>query len=93
MVHSLALFEEEDVLCLSDRDNDKVECVRAGVGPVRSNPALSTEEDLTGRPVVTYKNVGRTYAIAPKGQHKSRLRILISPATNNMVAIDHSDYW
>ncbi len=68
VVHSLALFEEEDVLCLSDRENSRIECVRAGVGPVRSNPAINpNEEDATGAHVVTYKNVGKTYAIAPKG--------------------------
>ena len=29
--HSLALFEEEDVLCIADREGQKIDCLKAGL--------------------------------------------------------------
>ncbi len=57
-MHSLALFEDEDVLCLSDREGQRIDCIRAG---------LRVNEDNTGEDVITYTGVGRTFAIAAKG--------------------------
>ena len=68
VAHSLALFEEDDVLCVSDREGERVDCVRAGVNDVSPMSHLNADQpDQTGVPVVTYKGVGRTYAIAAKG--------------------------
>ena len=63
MVHSVALFEEDDVLCLSDHEGRKVDCLRAGLVL-----AKRADQDETGIKVVSYTGVGRTYAIAAKGK-------------------------
>ena len=62
MVHSLALFESEDVLCLSDRENQRIDCIKAGL-----ELPLVADRDETGMEVVSYTGVGRTFAIAAKG--------------------------
>jgi len=64
VAHSLALFEEEDVLCVSDRENAKIDCMKAGLRWPVEGPA---DRDETGVAVITYTGVGRTYAIAAKG--------------------------
>jgi hypothetical protein len=58
--HSLALFEDSDVLCVANREGQEVSCMRAGLF---SYPA----KDVTGTQVTNYKNMGRVYAIAEKG--------------------------
>jgi len=62
--HSLALFEETDVLCVADREGGRVECINAGI-----QKPLHANRDDTGRRVVNYnqKVIGRPYAIASKG--------------------------
>ena len=62
--HSLALFEETDVLCVADREGGRVECVQAGL-----QKPLHANRDDTGRRVVNYnsRQIGRPYAIAAKG--------------------------
>jgi len=62
--HSLALFEETDVLCVADREGGRVECINAGL-----QKPLHANRDDTGRSVVNYnqKVIGRPYAIAAKG--------------------------
>lgn len=62
--HSLALFEETDVLCVADREGGRVECIRAGL-----QRPLHANRDDTGRRVVNYNQriIGRPYAIASKG--------------------------
>jgi len=64
VAHSLALFEEEDVLCVSDRENAKIDCMKAGLRWPIEGPV---DRDETGVAVITYTGVGRTYAIAAKG--------------------------
>jgi peptidylamidoglycolate lyase len=61
--HSLALFEDEDVLCVSDREGGKVDCVKAGL----KHPRMQADRDETGMDVISYTGIGRSYAIAPKG--------------------------
>lgn len=62
--HSLALFEETDVLCVADREGGRVECINAGL-----QRPLHANRDDTGRRVVNYNQriIGRPYAIASKG--------------------------
>jgi peptidylamidoglycolate lyase len=62
--HSLALFEETDVLCVADREGGRVECINAGL-----QKPLHANRDDTGKRVVNYnqKVIGRPYAIASKG--------------------------
>jgi len=64
VAHSLALFEEEDVLCVSDRENAKIDCMKAGLKWPIDGPV---DRDETGAAVITYTGVGNTYAIAAKG--------------------------
>ena len=73
MAHSLALFEEEDVLCVSDRENAKIDCMKAGLRWPVEGPA---DRDETGVAVITYTGVGRTYAIAAKGNVTTRVYLL-----------------
>ena len=67
MVHALALFEDSDVLCLSDREGERIDCVKAGLTlpPSSIQPA---DKDETGEQVVAYTGVGRSYGIAAKGE-------------------------
>jgi len=62
--HSLALFEDTDVLCVADREGGRVECIQAGL-----QRTLHANRDDTGRRVVNYNQriIGRPYAIASKG--------------------------
>jgi len=62
--HSLALFEDTDVLCVADREGGRVECIQAGL-----QRPLHANRDDTGRRVVNYNQriIGRPYAIASKG--------------------------
>ena len=62
--HSLALFEETDVLCVADREGGRVECIQAGL-----QKPLHANRDDTGKRVVVYDQniIGRPYAIAAKG--------------------------
>ena len=60
--HSLALFEDEDVLCVADREGGRLDCLRAGL----TQPAMA-DRDETGLAVISYAGVGRPYAIAAKG--------------------------
>ena len=66
--HSLALFEETDVLCVADREGRRVECINAGL-----QKPLHANRDDTGRRVVNYNQevIGRPYAIASKGNLSS----------------------
>ena len=73
VAHSLALFEEEDVLCVSDRENAKIDCMKAGLRWPVEGPA---DRDETGVAVITYTGVGRTYAIAAKGNATTPLYLL-----------------
>ena len=61
--HSLALFENSDVLCVANREGQEVSCMRAGLD---SSPHFGGR-DVTGSQVTNYKNLGRVYAIAEKG--------------------------
>jgi len=62
--HSLALFEETDVLCVADREGGRVECINAGL-----QRPLHANRDDTGKRVVVYDQsiIERPYAIASKG--------------------------
>ena len=54
MVHSLVLDEEEDMLCVADREGKKVECLNAGLKFPK----------FLGRSMNIISNLGRVYAIA-----------------------------
>ena len=60
--HSLALFEESDVLCVANREGQKIDCMKAGI-----ERPLYANRDETGQKVTSYKGVGRPYAIDGKG--------------------------
>jgi len=57
VVHSLALYEQEDLLCLADREGKQVECVGAGLRAPQFLGQSSTK--LSG--------LGRVYGIAGRG--------------------------
>ncbi len=65
--HSLALFEESDVLCVADREGWKVDCINAGL----QKPRHANRDD-TGKLVHSYTDVGRPYAIGSKGKQTFR---------------------
>ena len=54
VVHSIVLDEEEDMLCVADREGKKVECFNAGLKSPR----------FLGRSMNIIPNLGRVYAIA-----------------------------
>jgi peptidylamidoglycolate lyase len=57
VVHSLALYEQEDLLCIADREGKQVECVGAGLRAPQFRGQSSTK--LSG--------LGRVYGIAGRG--------------------------
>ena len=57
-MHSVALLEDKDVLCVSDRENAKIDCMRAGL----------KNKNKTGVAVITYNGIGKTFAVATKGR-------------------------
>jgi len=57
IVHSLALFEDQDILCVADREGQGVACVGAGL----SHP------QFRGSPVLQMDNVGRVFGLAGRG--------------------------
>ena len=52
--HSLALFERADVLCIADRENERVDCIKAGIQVPRY-----ANKDETGMKVVSYPGIGK----------------------------------
>ena len=62
--HSLALFDESDVLCVANREGERVDCMKAGI-----ERPLYANRDETGQKVTSYKGVGRPYAIDAKGNN------------------------
>ena len=51
------------MLCVANREGQEVSCMRAGLD---SSPHFGGR-DVTGSEVTNYKNMGRVYAIAEKG--------------------------
>ena len=60
--HSLALIEEQDLLCVADRENSRVVCLHAGL---KSNDA----DVKFGHPAANSQqgSLGRVYAVASDG--------------------------
>jgi len=57
VVHSVTLFEQEDVLCVADREGKRVECLGAGI----------KSPQLFGEKVTVIPNLGRVFALASRG--------------------------
>jgi len=57
VVHSLALFQEEDTLCIADREGGRVDCVGAGLN----------HPQFLGSKIVEADNLGRVFGIAGRG--------------------------
>lgn len=57
VVHSLALFQEEDTLCIADREGRKVDCVGAGIN----------HPQFLGSKILETENLGRVFGIAGRG--------------------------
>jgi len=57
VVHSIVLYEQEDILCVADREGRKVECLGAGL----KNP------QFRGMSSTILPNLGRVFAIAGRG--------------------------
>jgi len=60
--HSLALFDESDVLCVANREGERIDCMKAGI-----ERPLYANRDETGQKVTSYTGVGRPFAIDAKG--------------------------
>ena len=58
--HSIALIEDMNLLCVADRENERIQCFSAGLaqGHRRSAP--------TGMFITKAENIGRVYAIREK---------------------------
>ena len=54
--HSLVLFERADVLCIADRENERVDCIKAGL----QLPRYANKDD-TGMKVVSYPGLGERW--------------------------------
>merc|ERR1712080_633408 len=63
VVHSLALYEDEDVLCIAIREGEKIECVKAGLhSPQLTGQRLAVLDRASlGQPL------GRMFAITGRG--------------------------
>ncbi|KAF8367837.1 pgal-1 [Pristionchus pacificus] len=60
--HSLALIEDLNLLCVADRENERVQCYSSGLAEGhRSIPA--------GIPITSAENIGRVYAIREKNHY------------------------
>jgi len=57
VVHSLVLYEEEDILCVADREGKKVECIGAGL----------RAPQFRGQSANILPGLGRVFAIAGRG--------------------------
>lgn len=57
IVHDIVLFEEEDTLCVADREGERVSCVGAGL----SHP------QFMGSRILDINDLGRVYGIAGRG--------------------------
>merc|ERR1712059_126201 len=57
VVHSLVLYEQEDVLCVADREGRKVECIGAGL----------RAPQFRGQKATVLPGLGRVYGIAGRG--------------------------
>merc|ERR1711981_724180 len=82
--HSLALFEESDVLCVANLEGQRVDCMKAGI-----ERPLYANRDETGQKVTSYKGVGRPYAIDGKGT--ALLTVSGSPSIRGLTIDTASD--
>ncbi|XP_023329830.1 peptidyl-alpha-hydroxyglycine alpha-amidating lyase 2 isoform X2 [Eurytemora carolleeae] len=57
IVHSIVLFEEEDTVCVADREGEKISCVGAGLN----------HPQFMGARILDIPNLGRVYGIAGRG--------------------------
>jgi hypothetical protein len=60
--HGLALLETLDLLCIADRENLRVVCTRAGLGPYPSAQSVS----------IRAPDLGRVFGVAAAGGYMSR---------------------
>jgi len=82
--HSLALFDESDVLCVANREGKAIDCMKAGI-----ERPLYANRDETGQKVTSYKGVGRPYAIDGKGT--ALLTVSVSPSIRGLTIDTASD--
>ena len=75
MVHSVALFEEDDVLCLSDREGRKIDCLRAGL--VLAKRADQDEDHKTDAEEASFRYPG------PKPQSRETAVMMIADAVES----------
>lgn len=61
--HSIALIEDLNMLCVADRENNRIECFAAGLigGPI-------TPAGRIGKPITKAENIGPVYAIREKSK-------------------------
>ncbi|CAD6184222.1 unnamed protein product [Caenorhabditis auriculariae] len=60
--HSLTLVEDMNMLCVADRDNERVQCFSAGL-------AEGTRRVPPGIPITSAKDIGRVFAIREKNHY------------------------
>ena len=57
VVHSIVLYEAEDVLCVADREGQKIDCLGAGLRLPQFRGSLSS----------SIRDLGRVYGLAGRG--------------------------
>ena len=61
--HSLALIEDLDMLCVADRDNERIQCFTAGLTPRNAHRRAHVE---MGKLITKAEGIGRVMAIREK---------------------------
>lgn len=61
--HSLTLIEDMNLLCVADRENQRVQCFTAGLTPKGAHQRFVTP---TGKFVTKAENIGRIFAVREK---------------------------
>merc|ERR1719495_469872 len=57
VVHSITLFEQEDTLCIADRENERVVCMGAGLN----------HPQFVGSQILEVPDIGRVFGIVGRG--------------------------
>uniref|UniRef100_A0A914XQF4 peptidylamidoglycolate lyase n=1 Tax=Plectus sambesii TaxID=2011161 RepID=A0A914XQF4_9BILA len=60
--HSITLIEDLDLVCVADRENERIQCFSAGI-------AVGTHAIPTGMLITKAENLGRVYAIREKAHY------------------------
>ena len=81
VVHSIVLYEAEDVLCVADREGQKVDCLGAGLRLPQFRGSLSS----------SIRDLGRVYGLAGRGSAMVAVGLGGDWATRGSAQVTDSD--